>query len=106
MYTELTIKDKVYKLKLTTKNIIGLEKTIKCNPLSIFGNGEEVPSVTTMVNILWFSLLHFHHGIGLNEATELFDDYLEEHTMTDFLAVIIDIYKVSGIIAKGDYSKN
>ena len=80
MYTELTIKDKVYKLKLTTKNIIGLEKTIKCNPLSIFGNGEEVPSVTTMVNILWFSLLHFHHGIGLNDATELFDDYLEEHT--------------------------
>ena len=30
MYTELTIKDKVYKLKLTTKNIIGLEKNIKC----------------------------------------------------------------------------
>ena len=28
MYTELTIKDKVYKLKLTTKNINGLEKNI------------------------------------------------------------------------------
>ena len=106
MYTELTIKDKVYKLKLTTKNIIGLEKNIKCNPLSIFGNGEEVPSVTTMVNILWFSLLQYHHNIGLNEAAELFDDYLEEHTMTDFLAVIIDIYKVSGILSKGESSKN
>ena len=59
-----------------------------------------------MVNILWFSLLKFHHNIGLNEAAELFDDYLEEHTMTDFLEVIIDIYKVSGIISKGESSKN
>lgn len=106
MYTELIIKDKQYKLKLTTQNIIGLEKVIKCNPLAIFGNGEEVPSVTVMVNILWFSLLKYHHGIGYQEACDLFDDYLEEHTMTDFISVILDIYKTSGIITKGNNEKN
>ena len=29
---------------------------------------------------------------------DLSDDYLEEHRMTDFLPVILDIYKVSGLI--------
>lgn len=100
MYTELTIKGKTYKLKLTTKNITFLEKAIKCNPLSIFGNGDEVPEVTTMVYILFYSLQHLHHGIGLDDTYEIFDEYLEEHTMTDFIAVILDIYKVSGIIQK------
>ena len=37
MYTELNIKDKVYKLKLTTKNIIGLEKNI--NLWNLFKRG-------------------------------------------------------------------
>ena len=106
MYIDFNAGGKDYKLRLATRNIVALEKAIGCNPLSIFGNGEELPSITTMVMILWQSLQKFHHNIGLNEAAELFDDYLEEHTMTDFWAVIIDIYKVSGIISKGDNSKN
>ena len=106
MYTDFIVKDKHYKLKLTTKNIIGLEKVIKTNPLAIFGNGEDVPSITTMVNILWFSLLHFHHGMGYNEACDLFDEYLEEHVMTDFISVILEVYKDSGIITKGNSEKN
>lgn len=106
MFTEITIKDKQYRLKLTTQNIIGLEKVIKCNPLAIFGNGEELPSVTTMINILWFSLLPFNHGMGFKEACDLFDEYLEENTMTDFINVILEIYKVSGIITKGNNTKN
>ena len=106
MFTTLQIKDRQYKLKLSTKNIIGLEKAIKCNPLAIFGNGEEIPPVTTMVNILWFSLLQFNHNMGYNEACDLFDEYLEEHTMTDFISIILDIYKVSGIITKGNDEKN
>lgn len=98
MYVDFNAGGKDYKLRLATRNIVALEKAIGCNPLSIFGNGNEIPSITTMVNVLWFSLQKFHHNISLNDAYDIFDEYLEEHGMTDFIAVIVDIYKVSGLI--------
>lgn len=98
MYVDFNAGGKDYKLRLATRNIVALEKAIGCNPLSIFGNGEELPSITTMVMILWQSLQKFHHNIGLNEAYDIFDEFLEEKTAIDFIPVILDIYKVSGII--------
>ena len=98
MYVDFNAGGKDYKLRLATRNIVALEKAIGCNPLSIFGDGNEIPSITTMVNVLWFSLQKFHHGISLTDAYDIFDEYLEEHGMTDFIAVIVDIYKVSGLI--------
>ena len=98
MYVDFNAGGKDYKLRLATRNIVALEKAIGCNPLSIFGKGEELPSITTMVMILWQSLQKFHHNIGLNEAYDIFDEYLEENTAMDFIPVILDIYKVSGII--------
>ena len=104
MYVDFNAGGKDYKLRLATRNIVALEKAIGCNPLSIFGNGEELPSITTMVMILWQSLQKFHHNIGLNEAYDIFDEYLEENTAMDFIPVILDIYKASGII-KNDNNK-
>ena len=98
LYTDFTAGGKEYKLRLATRNIVALEKAIWFNTLSIFGDGEELTSINTMVMILWQSLQKFHHNIGLNEAYDIFDEYLEENTMTDFIPVILDIYKVSGII--------
>ena len=98
MYVDFNAGGKDYKLRLATRNIVALEKAIGCNPLSIFGNGEELPSITTMVMILWQSLQKFHHNIGLNEAYDIFDEFLEEKTAMDFIPVILDIYKISGII--------
>lgn len=98
MYIDFNAGGKDYKLRLATRNIVALEKAIGGNPLGIFGNGDEIPSITTMVNILWFSMQKFHHGISLTDAYDIFDEYLEENSMTDFIPVILDIYKVSGLI--------
>lgn len=98
MYTEFTAGNKEYRLRLNTRAIVALEKQLGCNPLSIFGDGDEIPSVTTMVAILHASLQPYNHGITLNDACDIFDAYLEENQMTDFLSVIIEIYKVSGLI--------
>ena len=108
LYKDFEVKETTYKLRLATRNIVMLENAIKCNPLSIFGNGDKIPEVSTMVTILWASLQQYHHGIGMNEAYDIFDKYLEDHTMTDFIPVILDIYKVSGLIAnnKEDDIKN
>lgn len=102
MYVDFKAGDKDYKLRLATRNIVALEKAIGCNPLGIFGKGDEIPSITTMVNILFYSLQKFHHGISLNDAYDIFDEFMEEKGMTDFIPVILEIYKVSGFIKDTD----
>lgn len=89
----------VYKLRLNTRSIVALEKQIGCNPLNIFGaDYEEVPTITVMVNILHASLQQYNHGISVNDAYDIFDRYLENNAVTDFVHVIIDVYKASGLI--------
>lgn len=99
MYVDFTAGNKDYKLRLNTRNVVMLEKQLGCNPLGIFGDGEKLPTVTEMVNILYCSLLQYNHGISLNDAYDIFDDYLADgNGVTDFIQIILDIYKVSGLI--------
>lgn len=107
LYTEFKVDNEVYKLRLRTRDIITLEKLINENPLSIFGNGDTIPTVTTMVYILHTSMQAYHHGISLNDAFDIFDKWLaDDNSVTDFLAVIVDLYKVSGIIKNDKEAKN
>lgn len=107
MYIDFSVADKNYKLRLNTRNIVALEKQIGCNPLSIFGDGSTIPAVTVMVAVLHASLQQYQHNITLNDAYDIFDAYLDDHhTMTDFLSVIVDIYKVSGLMTSGNDEDN
>lgn len=99
MYVDFTAGNKNYKLRLSTRNVVMLEKQLGCNPLLIFGDGDKIPTVTEMVYILYTSLLQYNHGISLNDAYDIFDDYLADgNSATDFIAIILEIYKVSGLI--------
>ena len=99
LYVDFNAGDKDYKLRLNTRNTVLLEKTIGCNPLSIFGSGDRIPAVTEMVAILHASLQQYEHGLTMNDAYDIFDAYIEDgHSPLDFTAVIMDVYKVSGII--------
>lgn len=106
LYIDFETNKKAYKLRLTTREIVSLEKRLGCNPLMIFGNGDKVPSITEMVAVLHAALQPMHHGITFDAALDIFDAYLEEHVMTDFIPVIIEIYKVSGLIAKDKKADN
>lgn len=104
-YIDFEVGNKTYKLRLNTRNIVLLEKQLGCNPLNIFGVGKEVgetiPSITEMVAVLHASLQQYNHGITINDAYDIFDDYLADgHSSTDFIMVIMDIYRASGIIPK------
>lgn len=100
-YIDFEVGNKAYKLRLSTRTIVLLEKQLGCNPLSIFGTGETVPTITTMVAVLHAALQQYNHGISLNDAYDIFDEYLADgHSSVDFIPVIIDIYKASGIIPK------
>lgn len=99
MYVDFNAGGKDYKLRLNTRNTITLEKQLGCNPLAIFGDGETIPTVTALVQVLYCSLLQLNHGITLEDAYNIFDDYLADgNSATDFLSVVIDVYKVSGLI--------
>lgn len=100
MYIDFTAGNKDYKLRLNVRNTVALEKQLGCNPLAIFGDGSTIPTMTTMVQILHAALQQYHHGLTINNAYDIFEEYLEDHTVMDFVAVIVDIYKVSGIIPK------
>lgn len=104
IYTEFTAGNKDYKLRLNTRAVIALEKIIGCNPLSIFigpNGGERVPEITEMVAILHASLQAYEHGITLNDTYDIFDAYLDDgHTPLDFVAVIMEVYKVAGIMPR------
>ena len=99
MYIDFTAGNKNYKLRMSIRAIVALEKQLGANPLTIFGDGERMPTITEMVSILHASLQQYEHGITLADAYTIFEEWLaDNHTMTDFLPVIVDIYKVSGII--------
>lgn len=110
MFYDFEAGNKSYRLRLNTRNIVSLEKQLGCNPLAIFGDGSTIPTVSTMVNVLFHSMQQYNHGITLNDAYDIFDNYLDDgHSVTDFIAVILEVYKVSGIIKsdnKEDTEKN
>lgn len=107
MYVDFAAGNKEYKLRLNTRDVVALEKSLGCNPLAIFGNGDTIPTITTMVKILHNSMRKFHHNITLEDAYDIFDNWLDEgHTMTDFISVILEIYKVSGLIKNDTEEKN
>lgn len=107
LYYDFEAGNKAYKLRLNTRNTVALEKQLGCNPLGIFGDGSTLPTVSQMVNVLYSSLQQFHHGISLTDAYEIFDAYLADgNAITDFIPVIIEIYRVSGIIKEDSAEKN
>lgn len=106
-YIDFTAGNKDYKLRLNIRNTVALEKQLGCNPISIFGTGETLPTITQMVQVLHASLQHYNHGISFVDAETIFEEWLEDgNTITDFLNIIIEIYKVSGIISGGNSEKN
>ena len=105
-YIDFHAGNKDYKLRLNVRNTIALEKQLGQNPLTIFGNGDTLPTMTTMISILHFSLQQYQHGITMNDAYDIFEEWLAEgNAITDFVPIIIEIYKASGII-KGETEKN
>lgn len=109
MFVNFEANNKAYKLRINTRNLVALERALGDNPLSIFDlKGEKMPSVTSMVAVLHASLQQYHHNISMSDAYEIFDDYIADgHSVDEFIYVILDIYRESGLIPKEvDTEKN
>ena len=102
MYVDFSAGARTYKLRLSTRAIVSLEKQLGQNPVGIFGDGNTIPQITTMVQILHASLQAYEHNITMDNAFDIFDQWIADgNTSTDFIKIILDIFKVSGIIRGG-----
>ena len=98
MYVDFRAGNKDYKLRLNTRAVILLEERLGYNPLHIFGDGSTTPKVTAMIDVLYASLQQYH-TMSIDDTYELFDMWLAEgNTPPEFLPIIIEIYKVSGLV--------
>lgn len=103
MHIDFNAGNKDYRLRLNTRNLIQLEKQLGCNPVAVFANISEdnLPTITTMVNVLYASLQSYEHGITLDKAYDIFDSYIADgHNPFEFIGVIVNIFQVSGLIPK------
>ena len=108
-YLDFEVGNKNYKLRLTTRSVIGLERKLGGNPLKIFTDCQKdgsIPTITNMVFVLHAALQAFNANITLEEAYDIFDGWLAEgHIASDFANVIIDLYKDAGLIQKSEESE-
>lgn len=103
MYTLFRVGDKEYRLKLTTRQIMQLEKLIGNHPLTVLtGTSDgDAPTVTSMIQVLYCSIVELNHGISMSDVYNIFDAWLDDgHTTVDFIDVIVDVYETSGILPK------
>lgn len=105
LYTTISVGNKEYKARLNAKACVDLEKKLGTNPLNIFvkmlGDGENIilPSLGDLIAILHASLQAYHHGISVDKAYEIYDDFVNEgHNIMDLVAIVGEIYKVSGLM--------
>lgn len=112
MYTELIINNKSYKLRLTTKTSIQLEKALGYNPLTMLMNIEngKLPTLNEMLIVLHAMLQAFNHGTSMDDVYDIYDDYVADgKTMLDLIPVYIEVFQNCGYIAKdnkGNSEKN
>jgi hypothetical protein len=109
MFIELTIGNETYKLRLTTRTSIALEKALGYNPISMFmdmDNGN-MPKMTDMLIILHSMLQSLNHNINMDKTYDLFDQYVADgHNLFDLVPVFIEVFQESGYMAKSNDIEN
>lgn len=103
MYSELTIGTEAYKLKLTTRASVQMERALGFNPVVMLMKIEEgeMPKLNDLLIILQYMLQTYHHGFNLDRVYDLFDRYVADgHNMFDLIPVFVEVFQNSGYIGK------
>ena len=98
LYSDFKVGDKELKLRLDSRSCVALERKLGKSPLSIFMDAKDsLPKLEELILILHSSLQKYNQGYTEDKTYDLYDEYVEEgNTFTDFIPVIMDIFKVSG----------
>lgn len=90
-----------WRLKLTTAGQMELEKLYKRNVFSLMGDADNLPTLTTMLQVTHAAMKPWHHGIKLKNVQELYEKYLSEggSMLQFYVDVYMKIYAVSGFFS-------
>ncbi len=89
------------KLKLTTSQVLELEKKYRKNLISMLGDEDNIPPLTTMLQVIHAAALPWKHGIKLKNIIELYDRYQEQGgtQLNLYVDVYLQIFMVSGFFS-------
>ena len=97
-YTTLKIKNDEYKLKITAKAAIELEKK---QDKSIVDGMSDFDKVGTLTDYLEAGLQAYNPGITEDSAIEIFDDYISAGgDVGSFAEVLVEMLIVSGFLKR------
>ena len=105
LFTNITIKGNEYKLRLDARSSVSLERKLGKSPLDVLVEASEgsIPKLEDLIEIFAASLSKYNHGMTVEKAYDLYDDFLEDgNAFTDFIPVVIEIFKCSGYFKMED----
>ncbi|EJW14284.1 DUF6096 family protein [Paenibacillus alvei] len=99
LYSTLRVGEKEYKLRVTAKIAVDIERKIGKPLLSIFGEGNlnELPGIETLLIVLHGALQTYEHGISLEDVYCIYDKYVEgDGSYAGLLQELVEVLKISG----------
>ena len=109
LYTTMVVKDKEYKLRISAKSCVDLEKKLGENPLNVLieaTNANKIPTLSSFLTILHAAIQQYQHGITLDDVYNIYDEFVDEgHNITDLVPIIYEVVKVSGYCGQAEETK-
>lgn len=88
-------------LKLITPEIIELEKKFRKNLISLIGDEDNIPPLTTMLQIIHAAATPWKHGIKLKDVMNFYDKYCSEGgtQLNLYVDIYLQVFMVSGFFS-------
>ena len=95
-----------YKLKLTSEPCLQLEKALGKSVFAAMERMQEDGMMEVIINILFYALQAYNHGIQRKDVFAMYDKYLEDgNTLEDTFALITEVLETSGFFKKDQIEK-
>lgn len=90
-----------YRMKLLTPEQLELEKIYKRNLFSLMGDADNLPPLSTMLQITHASMKPYYHGVKLKDVENLYGRYIEAggSMLQFYVDVYMQIFAVSGFFS-------
>lgn len=93
---------KSYKLKLTTAAKMELESKYRKNLISMMGDDDNIPPLTTMLQITHAAMNEWQHGLKLKDVINIYDEYVKHggNMLRFYAEVYLQVFMVSGFFSE------
>lgn len=100
-FAHWTIGDKTYNLKLRVTDQLELEKKFRKNIISLMGDEDNIPPLTTMLQVIHAAADPWQHGLKLRNIHDMYEKYLQAggNMLELYTRVYLPIFTVSGFFS-------